>query len=474
MKTISLCIALVAMTAACVATAVAGPIDMFSLNEAHLSVDLVAAMGAMIPLNSRARGVFAARADASSATQILADLQKTFEDFKTEREAELKGINAKFADVVQAEKVDRINSEITNLQKSLDEVNAALAAVKVGGGAGDPDPSKAEHAKTFNKWFRKGERTVDPEVMRDLEVKASLSTLSDPDGGYVVPEEMSNTIDRVVGTVSAMRNLASVMNISTDTYKKLVNMGGAGYGWVGEKEGRPETDTPTLREMIFNTAEIYANPAATQTLLDDARVDIAQWLANEVAITFAEQEGVAFITGDGVKKPRGILSYDTVANANYAWGNLGYVATGAAADFATTSATVSKADALIDLHYALKPQYRTGASFLMSDAVMATVRKFKDADGNFLWAPPTAAAEVATVLGKPVYTDDNMPAVGANAFPIAFGNFNRGYLIIDRFGIRVLRDPYTNKPYIHFYTTKRVGGGVQNFEAIKLLKIAAS
>jgi HK97 family phage major capsid protein len=412
----------------------------------------------------RARGVQSVRADGANAAQILTELKQTFETFKAERDKEIADLKRGLGDVVQTEKVDRINAEITKLQSALDEVNSVLAAVRVGGSGKETDPAKAEHASAFNKWFRKGERAVDD--LRDLEVKASLSTLSDPDGGYVVPEEMSNTIDRVVGTVSAMRGLATVMTISTDTYKKLVNMGGAGYGWVGEKDSRPETGTPTLRELVFNTAELYANPAATQTLLDDARVDIAAWLADEVSITFAEQEGAAFISGSGVNRPRGILAYDTIANASYSWGKLGFIVTGAAAAFASSN----PADAMISLFYSLKQGYRNGATWLTSDAVMETIRKFKDGQGNYLWAPPSGPANVATILGKPVATDDNMPALGANAFPVAFGNFSRGYLIIDRFGIRVLRDPYTNKPYVHFYTTKRVGGGVQNFEAIKLLK----
>ncbi|WP_234913456.1 phage major capsid protein [Sinorhizobium meliloti] len=455
-----------AIAYAVIAFAAVGPVDLHAWLPGSDSVGTSLAMTIMPAFNQRARGLVGVRADGGNAAAILAELKQTFEAFKTEREAELKGINAKFADVVQTEKVDRINAEVTKLQKALDDVNATMAAIKIGGGAGDaPDPAKAEHATAFNKWFRKGDRAVDADL-RDLEVKASLSTLSDPDGGYVVPEEMSTTIDRVVGTVSAMRSIATAMTISTDTYKKLVNMGGAGSGWVGEKDARPETANPTLRELVFNTAEIYANPAATQTLLDDARVDIAAWLAEEVATTFAEQEGAAFISGDGKNKPRGILAYDTVANGSYAWGKIGFTATGAAAAFAGTD----PADALIALFYSLKQGYRNGASWLTSDAVMETVRKFKDGQGNYLWAPPSGPANVATILGKPVATDDNMPALGANAFPVAFGNFSRGYLIIDRFGIRVLRDPYTNKPYVHFYTTKRVGGGVQNFEAIKLLK----
>lgn len=421
----------------------------------------------------KARGIVAVRADASNPQQILADMKRAFEEFKAERDAEIKDLKKGQEDVVRSEKVERINTEISALQTSLDEVNATLAALRTGGNGGpQADPDVAAHQTAFNSWFRRGDRAIDADL-HDLEVKAALTTDSDPDGGYLVPEEMATEIDRVVGTVSAMRDLATVMPIGTDTYKKLVNMGGAGSGWVGEKEERPETATPTLRELIFNTQELYANPAATQKALDDARFDIAQWLANEVSTEFAEQEGLAFISGDGVSKPRGILSYDTVANDNYEWGKIGVIASGKSNGFISTTASASPADPMIDLYYALKQQYRNGASWLMADATMGTVRKFKDGDGNFIWAPPAGTAEVPTILGKPVWTDDNMPKVAANALPISFGNFKRGYLIIDRFGIRVLRDPFTNKPYVHFYTTKRVGGGVQNFEAIKHMKIAA-
>ena len=255
MKIVSFCIAALAMTLLGVSFAAAAPIDHLSLfHEVGNHFDPSAAMGMMTPLSSRARGLVGVRADGANATAILNELKQTFEAFKEENEKELAGIKKNLADVVQTEKVERINAEITKLQKALDETNAMLAAVKVGAGGGDEiKPAVAEHAKAFNKWFRKGDRAVDAD-MRDLEVKAELSTLSDPDGGYVVPEEMSNTIDRVVGTVSAMRSLATVMTISTDTLKKLVNMGGAGYGWVGEKESRPETATPALRELGFNTA----------------------------------------------------------------------------------------------------------------------------------------------------------------------------------------------------------------------------
>lgn len=417
------------------------------------------------PLATRPRAVHAMpRADASDPAKVLADLKAAFEEFKKTNDEKLK---AK-ADVVIDEKVERINSAMADYQKAIEDLNAKLAAARLGGGSKVADPAAAAHSKAFDAFFRKGADAG----LHDLEVKAGMRTSSDPDGGYLVPEEMEATVDRIAGTVSVMRQLASVMSIGTGTYKKLVGQGSAGSGWVGETQARPETNTPTLAELVFNVMEIYANPAATQTMLDDARVDIAVWLGNEVSIAFAEQEGAAFITGDGVLKPRGVLAYDTIANASYTWGKLGYVASGVAA--ALTDGSNNGTDKLIDLYYSLKAPYRNGASFLMSDQVMGTVRKFKDADGNYIWAPPTSSAEMATILGKPVANDDNMPAVGANAFPIAFGNFKRGYLIVDRFGIRVLRDPYTNKPWVHFYTTKRVGGGVSNFEAIKLMKVATS
>lgn len=212
--------------------------------------------------------------------------------------------------------------------------------------------------------------------------------------------------------------------------------------------------------------ELYANPAATQTLLDDASVDIGQWLAEEVQTSFSEAEGAAFIAGTGVNQPRGLLSYDTVANGSYAWGKLGFITTGASADFHTED----PADCLIDVIYGIKQGYRQNARWLMNRAVQGKIRKFKDDQDNYLWQPGIQAGQPATLLGYPIVDDDNMSNVGANAFPVAFGDFNRGYLVIDRTGIRVLRDPYTNKPFVHFYTTKRVGGGVQDFAAIKLLK----
>jgi HK97 family phage major capsid protein len=423
---------------------------------------LLAAGAAIAPM-PRAIVAGGIKADATDPKALLQQIQAAFEEFKTTNNEALK---AKADDTVVTTKLDAINADLTNLMKAFDEVSAKATAAIAGGAAGSNlSPAAAEHAGVFNTWFRKGDRAIDAD-MRALEVKAELTTQSDPDGGYLVPEQMEQGVDRVLGTVSAMRGLSRVIPIGTNTYKKLVSMGGATSGWVGEEQARPETDTPTLREIAINTGEIYANPAATQTLLDDAMVDIGAWLADEVSIEFAEQEGEAFVTGNGINKPRGILMYDTIINSSYSWGKVGFMKTGAAAAFAATD----PADVLIDLYYSLKQGYRNNATFLTSDAVMGTIRKFKDGDGNYLWAPPSGNATVGTFLGKPVVTDDYMDALGANKFPVAFADFKRAYTIIDRIGIRVLRDPYTNKPFVHFYTTKRVGGGITNFEAIKLLK----
>lgn len=424
-----------------------------------------------VPLvHARPRGLIGMpRADAGDAKKILAELQQTFEAFKASNEEELKELKKKVEDPVAKERTDRINNDISKLTASLDEVNKIIAALQVGGAGDDLGPDQKAHATAFDKYFRKG---VEADL-GELQVKAALTTQSDTDGGYLVPAEVDKTIDRVLGAVSVMRQLATVMPIGTNEYKKLVSVGGAGYGWVGEEEARPETATPTLKELIFTVMEIYANPATTRNMLDDGIIDIGAWLADEVNLTFAEQEGAAFINGNGFKKPRGIYGYDTVDNSSYAWGKLGFVKTGAAADFVTGSSTVNPADNLLDLLYALKQGYRNNASFLMSDPVMGKVRKFKDGDGNYIWAAPNTTEKVPTIFGKPAYTDDNMQAVGANTFPVAVGDFKRGYLIVDRQGVRVLRDELTRKPYVQFYTTKRVGGGVSNFEAIKLLKCSA-
>lgn len=394
------------------------------------------------------------RAEGDNPIALIQQIQAAVKELRDKQDEADKGRTT------QAE----VDALIAPINAEIDRLSAALTAAQLGGGAGDGLSAAArEHRSAFATWFRRG--VVDADLGQ-LAVNAALTTQSDPDGGYVVPEDWEQGIDRVLGTVSVMRQLARVVQIGGSTYKKLVSMGGATSGWVGEEDARPSTSTPVLRELALPSGELYANPAATQTLLDDARFDIAAWLGNEIAIEFGEAESEAFITGNGKNKPRGILGYDTVAKGSYTWGKIEYVKTGAAAAFATSN----PADSLIDLFFLLKQGYRNGAAFLTSDATMAEIRKFKDGQGNYLWVPPTATDQVGTILGKPVYTDDYMDILGANKFPVAVANWQQAYTIADRMGTAIMRDPYTNKPFVQFYATKRVGGGITNFEAIKLLK----
>jgi len=285
-----------------------------------------------------------------------------------------------------------------------------------------------------------------------------------------VPAEVERDIGRRLVDVSPIRALATVRTVSASVYKKPFMTSGPAVGWIGETAARPQTNSPVLAELSFPTMELYAMPAATATLLDDAMVDVDQWLAAEVDQVFAEQEGVAFVSGDGINKPKGFLASTAVANGPWSWGNIGYVATGTAGAFPASN----PADVLIDLGYALRVGYRRNATFMMNRKTESVIRKFKDQNGQYLWSPGVAAGAPPTLLGYPVVCDDAMPDIAANALSVAFGDFRRGYLVVDRAGVRVLRDPYTAKPYVLFYTTKRVGGGVQDFDAIKLLKFAAS
>jgi HK97 family phage major capsid protein len=372
-------------------------------------------------------------------------------------------------DVVTNEALDRANARITEMESEMERMTQAVASSQLAGsGTRAGDAETAAYSNAFQAWMGNGR---EEQNLRTMNPRAALETQSDPDGGFMVPESMDAEITRVQGIVSSMRRLARVIPVSGMTHKKLHNLGGAGSGWVGEKEARPETDTPTLSELEFPTMELYANPAATQSILDDAQINMEQWLADEVSIAFAEQEAPAFITGSGAKRPRGFQSYTNVENGSYAWGNIGFKVSGVSAALSDSSNNGS--DALLDVVYALKAGYRVNASWLCNDLTVAAMRKLKDENGAYLWQPGMAAGEPGMVHGYPVATDDSMPDIGANAFPIAFGDFRRGYLIVDRAGVRVLRDPYTNKPYVMFYTTKRVGGGVQDFAAIKQLKISA-
>ncbi|CAN7431711.1 phage major capsid protein [Rhizobium sp. LjRoot254] len=388
-----------------------------------------------------------------------------FEAFKDANDKRLEEIEKKLtSDVVTRDKVDRINKAVDEQKKALDQLVIRKARPALGGG-GALGLDQMEHKAAFETYIRRG----DDSGLRLLEEKA-FSTATGSDGGYLVPNETDSEIGRRLSVVSPIRSLATVRQVSGHVLKKPFALAGLSTGWVAETGARTETATPSLAELSFETMELYAMPAATQGLLDDNAVDIESWIASEVDIAFAEQEGTAFVSGNGTNRPRGFLAYTNVANASWSWGNIGYLATGVSGAFAASG----PGDILIDAAYALKAGHRQNASYVMNRTTQAAIRKFKDSQGNYLWQAPSAIGQPATLMGFPVTEAEDMPDVGSNAFSIAVGDFRAGYLVVDRTGVRVLRDPYSAKPYVLFYTTKRVGGGVQNFEAIKLVKFGVS
>jgi HK97 family phage major capsid protein len=407
------------------------------------------------------------------ARAAMHEMMAAFEAFKGANDARLEEIERKSsADALLEEKVARIDQAVASAQARLDRVVSEGRRPGIESDGRHPSvpafgratsPLHGEETKAaFDGYLKTGQSF-------GLELKAGLSTASNS-AGYVVPEQTERAIERRLMAGSPMREIATVRTVGAGVFRKPVSTAGVASGWVAETAARPETDPATLALLEFPSADLYANPAATQSLLDDALIDLDEWLAAEVEDAFAAQETTAFVTGDGVNKPKGFLSYPIVADASAVWGEIGYVASGAAGAFASTSPT----DRLIDLVYAPKAQYRPNGRFVMNRKTVSAVRKFKDADGNYIWQPAQRAGETASLLGYRVTEIETMPDIAANSAAIAFGDFQRGYLIVDRAGVRVLRDPYSAKPYVLFYTTKRVGGGVQNFDAIKVMKFAAS
>lgn len=414
-------------------------------------------------------------ADTTEVKTALTTLLKTFEEFKTKNDAELEQIKksmvpgrAPGADAVTAAEVKALNDALTLQSKTIEDLRLSLKRTPrqtTRDGKTELTDLQVKHRDAFLDYARRG---VDANLMAD-EIK-TLSVGTNPDGGFLVPVEAELAMDRLLSEASPMRQICTVRQVSSALFKKPFNLGGATSGWVGEQSSRSNTSTPTIDELNFPVMELYAFPLATQSILDDAAVNIEQWLADEVNVTFAEQESDAYINGNGVNKPRGILQASTVANALWAWGSLGFIASGASGAFV---AAPNGGDCLIDLVYSLKAGFRSGARFMMNRSTLAAVRKIKDSDGAYLWQPGITAGQPSTVLGFPTIEAEEMADIAADSLSIAFGDFKRGYLIVDRMGVRVLRDALTQKPYVGFYTTKRVGGGIQNFEAIKLLKFAA-
>ena len=322
----------------------------------------------------------------------------------------------------------------------------------------------APHQKAFAAYVRSG----DDDALRGLEIEGkALNTAVAADGGYLVDPETSATVQSVLKATSSLRQISNVVNVEATAYDVLVDHTDIGSGWASETGSIAETGTPSLDRISIPLHELSALPKASQRLLDDSAFDVESWLASRIADKFSRAEASAFVNGDGIDKPTGFLTHSQVDNASWSWSNIGYIATGVAGDF-------SSADNIVDLVYALDAQYRPNGSFVMNSKTAGLVRKLKDADGRFLWSDGLAAAEPARLLGYRVVIAEDMPDTNSNGAAIAFGDFSAGYTIAERPDLRILRDPFSAKPNVLFYATKRIGGDVSDFSAIKLLKFALS
>jgi HK97 family phage major capsid protein len=395
------------------------------------------------------RGIVTVRADIDVKATVEA-LNKAFADFKTEHTKQLDDVKRGQNDALQALKVDTINAHITELQNAIDTTNTKMASIEMGAAGGRTVKDK-EYTDSFMAHMRRGD------------VSASLNKGTAAEGGYTAPVEWDRTITDKLILVSPMRELCSVQPVGGPGYSKLINLRGTGSGWVGEADARPATNTPTFAKQDYAWGELYANPSATQQMLDDSEINLEQWLAGEVETEFSYQENKAFVSGDGVNKPRGLLTYAAGGSNLHPLGGIATTASGAVGGITS--------DAIMALIYALPSAFTNGAGFALNRNTHKVIRTLKDGQGNYLWQPTLVAGQPATLAGYALTEVPDMPDVATNALSIAFGDFKRAYKILDRIGVRVLRDPFTNKPYVSFYTTKRVGGGLENPECMKFLKI---
>lgn len=429
---------------------------------------IAAMFGYHVPVEASALGLLAI-GDTENIGGELKDLilkqGSAFEEFKKTNDALIQAkADGKAVSDLEA-KLDKINTDMTQFGKDITEI-AKKSARPQAGASGELSQESAEYKQAFRNFVRKG----DDNGLSLMEKKV-FQRGSDVAGGYLIEEEMDANIDRIAATVSTIRGLADVRVIGKTSLESRVKTSGTAARWIGEGEAGGETTNPQYAKIEIYAEEMEIEPWAYNSALEDADFDVVADLIDEAGIGFGEGEGSAFVTGNGVKKPRGFLTYDVVANASYAWGKTGYIASGGAGAFATSN----PADNILDLLHSLKATYRNGAVLVMADTTLAAVRKIKDGSGNFYLFNPDPTGEFAgLVLGKPVVVDDNMPVIAADAYSIAYANWNRAYRIVDRKGITLIRDNLTTKGTTKFNMRKRVGGGIKNFEAIKLMKFAAS
>ncbi|MDB5992407.1 MAG: family phage major capsid protein [Herbaspirillum sp.] len=392
---------------------------------------------------------------------------KAFEEFKKTNDARIEKMEKgqHVPDDMQA-KMNAVFKDMSDQKAIIETLEAKLKRPLLGGDGKPVDEQAEEHKKAFSGYLRKG-----IEYSKDIEQKA-LNIGAGADGGFAVPKVIDGMIDELAVNISPIRSIAQVQQISTSDFHKLINVRGTSSGWVGETAARPATNTPQLVDIAPPMGELYANPQATQQMLDDVFFNAEQWLAGEIATEFARAEGAAHCAGTGVNQPKGIFSYASAATADATrtFGTIEHVATGVSGGFKVLTSTVNPVDDLFSLVSKMKALYRPGSRWLTNKAVLFTIMAMKDYQGRYVFSPTTAPGMADTVLGYPVTEAEDVPALAASSLSLAFGNFKLAYLIVDRIGTRVIRDPFSNKPNIGFYTTKRTGGSLLNSEAVKVIK----
>ena len=397
---------------------------------------------------------------------MIAALQGAHNEFKATVEANV----GRKADSVEVQaKLDQINATMNTLEVSLNEHALKIAGQQMAGG-GKATPADPEYSGTFASFMRGGSRDDEQKLAaaQKAGVRAAMSEGVPADGGLLTPNEWDRTITGRLKQISPMRAESTVISISKAAFTKLFTDRNVGSGWVGETASRPATATPQFTALGFGLGQLYANAAASQDLLDDAEIDLENWLTDEIETEFSRQEGIAFAVGDGVNKPNGFLNYAQGGGAaeRHPWGAIEVLSSGGATSIAT--------DKVIDAVYKLPAIYTPNAKFFMNRSSLGSIRKLKDGQGNYIWQPTFVAGQPSTLIGYPVVDLPDMQNVAADALALAFGDMRETYLVIDRIGVRILRDPYTNKPYVCFYVTKRVGGGVKNPDSMKIIKIGAA
>lgn len=389
--------------------------------------------------------------------------EETPEQLFSQVRGALRDLNNKYDNGLQD-----VRERVNNLTDAMNAMQGQIDVSAIGAPSANATlPADPEYTRAFASYFRKGEAGAEAElreanaVGERATIQAAMSVGDNSSGGYLAPVEWDRKVSQAQVATSPMRRLAKVVRTSVGAYSTLWSNDQFGSGWVGETAARPETTTATLSPITFEAGEIYAMPTATQRLLDDAALDVSAWLIDSLRREFNRQEGVAFLSGNGTNKPMGLLQYVTggAADGAHPGGNI------------TVVEAAITVDALVDFMYGLAAPYRQTSTWLMSSLTAAALTKLKDADGNLIWRESVIVGQPATLLGRPVEIDEGMPAPTAGNIPIAFGSFNDAYVINDRVGLRVLRDPFTNKPFVNYYATKRVGGGLLSPEAVRLLQI---